>query len=368
LNGGKYYGAGDVLVQPDLARTMERIRRDPKDFYQGETARLLASDMEKHGGLITLADLKNYAVVERKPLTGSYRGFDIITAPPPSSGGIGVLQMLGILEGSGYGKSGAGSAGELHFLAEAMRRYFADRAQYLGDPDFVKVPVSGLLNPRYIAGLRSSISKERATPSAEVKAGNVAAYESAETTHYSIVDAEGNAVAVTYTLNGSYGSGVTATGLGFLLNNEMDDFAAKPGAPNYYGLIQGEANAIQPRKRPLSSMTPTVVLRNGKLHLVLGSPGGPTIINTVLQVMVNVLDFGMNVQAATDFPRIHHQWLPDELRVENGVSPDTAALLEERGHRVRMVGGMGEVAAILWDGEWLQGAADSRADGTAEGY
>lgn len=365
---GKYYEPGELLVQPELARTLDRIRRQgAKGFYEGETARLLAADMERHGGLIALADLKNYRAVERKPLEGKYRGYEILTAPPPSSGGIGILQMLGVLEGSGYEKSGAGSAVTVHFLAETMRRYFADRAQYLGDPDFVKVPVSGLLNPRYIAGLRQSIT-DRATPSAEVKAGDLARYESAETTHYSIVDTEGNAVAVTYTLNGSYGSGVTAAGLGVLLNNEMDDFTAKPGAPNYYGLIQGEANAVAPRKRPLSSMTPTIVSKDGKLYMVLGSPGGPTIINTVLQVIVNVLDFGMNIQEATDQPRVHHQWLPDELRVEGGFSPDTVKLLEARGHKIRTVSSQGEVAAILWDGQWLLGAPDSRTDCTAEGF
>jgi len=369
LRDGKYYEPGETLAQPELGATLERIRRDgAQGFYAGRTAALLAADMARHGGAITLDDLKNYAVVERRPLEGAYRGYDIITAPPPSSGGIGVLQMLAVLEGSGYEKSGAGSAAELHFLAEAMRRYFADRAQYLGDPDFVQVPVAALLDKRYTARLRQSIRADRATPSTEVRAGDLAPYESGETTHYSIVDAEGNAAAVTYTLNGGYGCGVTATGLGFLLNNEMDDFAAKPGTPNTAGLVQGERNAIQPRKRPLSSMTPTIVLRGGKLYLVAGSPGGPTIINTVLQVLVNVLDFGMNVQEAVDWPRIHHQWLPDELRVEKAVSPDTVALLEGRGHRVRMVSAMGEVAAILWDGEWLQGAADSRSDGTAEGY
>lgn len=365
LRGGRYYEPGELLVQPELARTLERIgKHGGADFYRGETARLLAADMRRNGGLITLRDLRNYQPVERKPLTGSYRGYDILTAPPPSSGGIGILQMLGVLEGTGYEKSGAGSAASLHIMAEAMRRYFADRARYLGDPDFVDVPVSRLLDKRYIAALRASIG-DRATPSAGVK-GMPA--ESAETTHYSIVDAEGNAVAVTYTLNGGFGCGVTAAGLGFLLNNEMDDFAAKPGAPNYYGLVQGEANAIQPRKRPLSSMTPTIVLRNGRLYLVVGSPGGPTIINTVLQTLVNVIDYRMNIQEATDFPRIHHQWMPDELRMERGFSPDTVALLEKRGHKIRNVNSMGEMAAILWDGEWLQGAADSRCECTAEGY
>lgn len=369
LKDGRFYEPGEMLVQPELARTLDRIRRQgARGFYEGETARQLAADMEKHGGLITEADLKNYQPVERKPLTGSYRGYGIVSAPPPSSGGIGILQMLGVLEGSGYEKTGAGSAAAYHYLAETMRRYFADRAKHPGDPDFVKVPVSGLLDPRYILRLRQSIARDRATPSTEVRAGEMPAGESTETTHYSIVDPEGNAVAVTYTLNASYGNGVTASGLGFLLNNEMDDFSAKPGSPNLFGLVQGEANAIQPRKRPLSSMTPTIVLRDGKLYLVLGSPGGPTIINTVLQVLVNVLDFGMNVQEATDFPRIHHQWLPDELRVERGISPDTLALLESRGHRLRPVTAIGEMAAILWDGQWLQGAPDSRTSCTAEGF
>jgi len=369
LRDGKPYEAGDLFVQPDLARTLERIRREgAKDFYQGETARLLVADMASHGGLITAADLKDYAVAERQPLTGTYRGFQIISAPPPSSGGIGILQMLGVLEGSGYEKSGAGSAAELHFLAETMRRYFADRAAFLGDPDFVANPLNKLLDKTYITRLRQSIDPEHATPSAQIHAGKPPGSESTQTTHFSIVDAGGNAVAVTYTLNGLYGDGVTVPGLGFLLNNEMDDFAAKPGEPNIYGLVQGEANAIQPRKRPLSSMTPTILARNGKLDLVLGTPGGPTIINTVLQVLVNVVDFGMNVQDAVDFPRIHHQWLPDQLIMERGFSPDTIALLEARGHKIRIVNSIGEVAAIESHDGWLEGAADPRTEGAAKGY
>ncbi len=369
LRDGKLYEAGETLVQPDLARTLRRIQEQgARDFYEGETARLLAADMEKHGGLITLADLKDYAVVERNPLTGSYRGYYIITSPPPSSGGAGILQMLGVLEGSGYEKSDAGSAAELHFLAETMRRYFADRAAWMGDPDFVKMPLASLLDPAYIAQLRKSIDLEHATPSSQIRAGKGPGPESSETTHYSIVDADGNAVAVTYTLNFPYGDAVTVPGLGFLLNDEMDDFTAKPGSPNGFGLVQGEANAIQPRKRPLSSMTPTIVTRGGKLALVVGTPGGPTIINSVLEVLVNVVDFGMNVQDAVDFPRIHHQWLPDRLVMENGFSPDTIALLKARGHQVKMVRGMGEVAAIEARDGWLEGAADPRTEGTAKGY
>ena len=368
LRDGKPYEAGETFVQPELARTLQRIREQgARDFYEGETARLLAADMERHGGLVTLADLRDYAVVERQALTGSYRGYDIITAPPPSSGGPGILQMLGVLEGSGYEKSGAGSAAELHYLAETMRRYFADRAASMGDPDFVKVPLAGLLDPAYIAQLRKSIDPEHATPSSQIHGKRLGA-ESSETTHYSIVDAEGNAVAVTYTLNFGYGDGVTAPGLGFLLNDEMDDFAAKPGGPNAFGLVQGEANAIQPRKRPLSSMTPTIVTRGGKLDLVLGTPGGPTIINSVLQVLVNVVDFGMNVQDAVDWPRIHHQWLPDQLVMERGFSPDTIALLRARGHQVKIVGGIGEMAAIQARDGWLEGAADPRTEGAAKGY
>jgi gamma-glutamyltranspeptidase/glutathione hydrolase len=367
---GRYFEMGEKLVQPELGATLARIaRHGARDFYEGETARRLAHDMARHGGLITLADLKQYQVVERTALRGSYRGYELFTAPPPSSGGVGVLHMLQVLEGSGYAKTGAGSAAAIHYLAEAMRRFFADRARYFGDPDFVKVPVKTLLSRSYAEGRRASILPDRATPSAEISAGPVPAGETSETTHYSVVDAEGNAVAVTYTLNGSYGSGVTPAGLGFLLNNEMDDFTAKPGVPNAYGLIQGEANAIQPRKRPLSSMTPTIVTRHGKLYLVLGSPGGPTIINTVLLVLLNVLDFDMDVQQAVDWPRFHHQWMPDELRVERtGFSPDTLELLRVRGHQLKITGQQGDVAAIQVRDGWLLGAADPRGEGTARGY
>jgi gamma-glutamyltranspeptidase / glutathione hydrolase len=368
LRDGRPYQLGDILVQPELARTLGRIRKlGAREFYEGETARLLAADMARHGGLITAADLRDYKVVERAPLAGTYRGYGVITAPLPSSGGVGILQMLGVLEGSGYDKSGAGSAAELHFLAETMRRFFADRAN-MGDPDFVSVPVAHLLDKPYIARLRQSIDLQHATPSSEIRAGHPPAAESSQTTHYSIVDAEGNAVAVTYTLNGGFGDGVTVPGLGFLLNNEMDDFAAKPGSPNLYGLVQGEANAIQPRKRPLSCMTPTMVTRDGRLRLVLGTPGGPTIINSVLQVLLNVVDFGMNVQDAVDWPRIHHQWLPDQLVMERGFSPDTIALLKARGHHIRIVNSMGEVAAIEAGDGWLEGAADPRTEGLAKGY
>ncbi|MBM3745551.1 MAG: gamma-glutamyltransferase, partial [Acidobacteria bacterium] len=333
LKDGAYWEPGERLAQPELAATLKRIAGSgARDFYEGETARRLVAAMRANGGLWTAADLAGYAVVERKPLTGRYRSYEIIGAPPPSSGGVGILGMLGMLEGTGYEKPGAGAAASIHYVAEVMRRYYADRAEYLADPDFARVPVAGLLDPAYLARRRQSIDPERATPSARVSAGRppgeegvketadrrnrLSHEESSETTHYSVVDAEGNAVAVTYTLNGGYGCGVTPPGVGFLLNNEMDDFAVKPGAPNYYGLIQGERNAIAPRKRPLSSMTPTIVLRDGNLYLVAGSPGGPRIISTVLQVLLNVLDFGMNIQEAADWPRFHHQWLPDKLLME----------------------------------------------------
>jgi gamma-glutamyltranspeptidase/glutathione hydrolase len=370
LNGGLYYEPGDRLLQKDLARTLRRIQTEgSKDFYEGETARRLAADMSAHGGLVTLEDLQQYRVEERRPLAGSYRGFGILTAPPPSSGGVGILQMLGILEPTGYEKSGAGSAASLHMLAEAMRRYFADRSEHLGDPDFVNVPVQTLLSPEYIAARRATIDPDKATPSAAIAPGKPGPEQGANTTHYTIADAEGNVVAVTYTLNGGFGSGVTAAGLGFLLNNEMDDFAVKPGRPNMYGVVQGERNAVAPRRHPLSSMAPTIVTRDGRFWFALGSPGGPTIINTVLEVLVNVIDFKMNIQDAVDWPRIHHQWLPDELRLERGrFSPDTIALLEKRGHRIRFSDTQGEVAAVLSEGGWLQGAADGRVESAAIGY
>jgi gamma-glutamyltranspeptidase/glutathione hydrolase len=369
LRDGRYYEPGELFVQPDLARTLERIAKlGANDFYEGETARLLAQDMKEHGGTITLEDLKDYQAIERQPLTGKYHGYDIVTSPPPSSGGIGILQMLGMLDGTGYEKGGAGSAMVVHYMTEAMRRYFADRAVLLGDSDFVKVPTAALLDPAYIARLRASIDPERATPSSEVHALVLTAHESNETTHYTVADGDGNIALVTYTLNGGYGSKVTAKGLGFLLNNEMDDFSANPGKPNMFGLMQGEANAIQPRKTPLSSMVPTIVLKDGKPYLALGSPGGPTIIDTVLEVIVNVLDFHMNVQDAVNWPRFHHQWMPDQLSMENGYSPDTVALLEKRGYTIRRVGAQGECAAILLENGWLAGAADPRSEGTARGY
>lgn len=368
-NNGKFYEPGDLLVQPELARVLERIqKKGADDFYLGETAQLLAKQMAANGGLISLEDLKNYQPVERVPLQGSYRGYQIIAPPPPSSGGIGILQMMQVLEKSGYEKQGPGSAQSIHWGAEAMRRFYADRAEFLGDPDFWKVPVKQLTDARYADKLRAEIDPARATNSDAVKAGNLQPYESLETTHFSIVDKEGNAVALTYTLNGSYGSAVTVPGLGILMNNEMDDFSAKPGTPNMFGAIGGEANAIQPGKRPLSSMTPTIVTQNGKLKLVVGAPGGTRIITSVMQTILNVLDFKMNMQDAVNAPRYHHQWRPDRLQVERGVNPDTVRLLESMGHKVEVVGSICEMAAIAIEEEgWLAGAADPRVEGKAAG-
>jgi gamma-glutamyltranspeptidase / glutathione hydrolase len=372
LKDGAYYDWQETFKQPELARTLDRIAHlGPADFYDGETARIIASETAKNGGLITLADLHNYQAVERTPLEGDYKGYHIITSPPPSSGGVGVLQMLAILNGTGYEKFGAGSAVSYHYIAEAMRSYFADRSKYLGDPDFVNVPVAALLAPEYIASRRATIRPDSATPAEQIAPGLTGAGEGSNTTHYSIVDPEGNAVAVTYTLNNGYGSGVTVPGTGFLLNDEMDDFAAKPGEPNMFGLVQGENNAIAPGKRPLSSMTPTIILKDGKPFMVLGAPGGPVIITAVLQVVLNVIDFGMNPQDAVDFPRIHDQWKPDRLDTESTVSPDTIAQLQHMGYQTRTAdpGEKARVEVILISDGWLQGAVDGRgAGGKAEGY
>ena len=370
--GGRFFDVGDTLVQADLGRTLQRMAtHGPNEFYEGETATRFAEEMAKHGGLITAADLKNYKAIERTPLQGTYKNYTVITAPPSSSGGTAILEMLGILEGTGYEKGGPGSASAIHYMAEAMRRAYADRNEYLGDPGFVKNPIEGLLDKAYLTKLRSTIDPVKATPSAQVKPGQPNGTEKMETTHYSVVDAEGNAVAVTYTLNGGYGNGITVPGLGFLLNNEMDDFSAKPGTPNMFGLVQGERNAIAPGKRPLSSMSPTILVKDGKLFMTVGAPGGSRIPTAVLQVILNVVDFGMNVQDAIDWPRVHHQWLPDRLSLERGISPDTVDILKSRGYDVDYNPGvvLAQTAAIVSDGGWLQGGSDGRsAAGKAVGY
>ena len=374
LNGGKFYKEGDVFRQPDLAATFARLQRGgPNEFYEGQTAKLIVADMKANKGLMTLADLSGYVARERQPLRASYRGYDVVSMPPPSSGGAVLIEMLNILEGYDLRKLDSSSSERYHLMAEAMRRAFADRAEFMGDADFVKVPVAGLIDKSYAAKLRRTINADRASTSVEISAGQPTGYESEETTHFTVVDAEGNAVANTYTLNNSYGSAVVAKGTGIILNDEMDDFAAKPGTPNMYGLIQGERNAVAPRKRPLSAMTPTFVLRkDGGLWFTVGSPGGPTIINTALCVITNVIDYGMNIQQAIDFPRIHHQWLPDELIFEPyGLSGDTQKALLALGHRLARPRYLGDAEGIMIEektGVRLGATDPRRSDGLAVGY
>jgi gamma-glutamyltranspeptidase/glutathione hydrolase len=372
LPGGRALEAGTRFVQKDLARTLRLIAARGEDaFYRGEIAGLIVSEMQRTGGLITKADLVGYVPIERQPLTGTYRDYGVTAFPPVSSGGVALIQLLNILEGFPLAESGPNSSRTIHVMAEAEKRVYADRAEWLGDPAFFKVPLAGLLSKRYAVQRRASMDMTRATPSREVRPGSANDFESAQTTHYSIVDAEGTAVSTTTTLNGWFGSGQIVRGAGFLLNNEMDDFSAKPGVPNMYGLVGGEANAVAPRKRMLSSMTPTIVTRNGKSFLVVGSPGGSRIITTVLQVIVNVIDHGMNVQEAVDAPRFHHQWLPDEIRLERqGFPADVVSALTALGHQTSVQPDMGDVHAIMIDpktGARL-GASDPRMNGRTLGY
>jgi gamma-glutamyltranspeptidase/glutathione hydrolase len=379
---GNYYQPGELLRQPELARTLERIAKNPDDFYRGAMARELAAAIHKGGGLVTAADLAAYEVKEREPIRGSYRGYDIISAPPPSSGGVALIEILNILEGFELAKLGNRSGSAIHLEAEAFRRAFYDRADFLGDPDFAKIPVAQLIDKKYAAGWRDSIDPSHASVSKDLKrpafaelervaqSRTVAIREPENTTHYSVVDAEGNAVSVTTTLNDSFGSRVTAEGLGFLLNDEMDDFAAKQGVPNAYGLIQGPANAIGPGKRPLSAMTPTIVLKDGKLVLVLGSPGGPTIITTVANILIGVVDFSLDIAEAVNAPRFHHQWLPDEIFIEDRLSPDTMNVLRSKGYKLNVRHFWGDGECIMIDpktGERL-GESDGRNNGKAVGY
>jgi gamma-glutamyltranspeptidase/glutathione hydrolase len=365
------YAVGEVFKQPDLARTLERIRdQGPAGFYEGETAALIENEMKAGGGLITRDDLKDYRAKKRVPLRGSYRGHDVIAIPPPSSGGTALVEMLNLLEPHDLRAMGFGSAAYLHLLAESMRRAFADRARYLGDPDFAtQMPIARLISKPYAAEVGRSIRPERASVSSPTSFLWPA--ETHETTHLSVADAARNAVALTYTLEQSYGSCIVVPGAGFLLNNEMGDFNAGPGLTDAEGLIGTEPNLARPRARMLSSMTPTVLAKDGRLFMVTGSPGGRTIINTVLQTILNVVDFGMNVQEAVDAPRIHHEWLPDRLEHERwGFSPDTLALLASRGHALAEVPDQGIVEAIAYDAkqDLLEGASDRRApDGAAVG-
>ncbi len=380
LHDGKMWNEGDRLVQPELARTLARLQKDgPREFYEGETAKLIAADMKTHDGLITLEDLKSYKPAEREALRGHYRGFEIITMPPPSSGGATLLQMLNVLQNDDLASLGYSSAAADHLVIEAMRRAFADRASFFGDPDFTSVPVASLISLAYAKKQRAAIDAVKATPSAQIAVDRPVPTESDHTTHFTVVDKDGNVVSNTYTLNLLYGSGVTVKDAGILLNNEMDDFTSKPGVPNAFGLIQGEKNAIAAHKRPLSSMTPTIVLKDNQFFMALGSPGGPTIINSVLQTLLNVIDFHMDLQSAVDAPRFHMQWQPDEVVYEpRCFSPDTEALLRSRGYNFRSTletkapsPTMGDVEAVMIEpGTGVRlGAADPRnEDSAALGY
>lgn len=391
---GDYYKPGEIFRQPDLARTLERIADKPDDFYHGSLARELAAAMQKGGGLITADDLAHYEVKEREAVRGTYRGYEVISAPPPSSGGTVLIESLNILEGFDLAKMGDRSAESIHFTIEGFRRAFFDRAEFLGDPDFSRIPVAQLIDKRYAEAWREQIAPTHASPSKELKRPAVFAeleqvaaqhppvgppHESNHTTHYSIVDADGNAVAVTTTINAWFGSRVTADGLGFLMNDEMDDFSSKAGVPNEDGLIQGPANAIGPGKRPLSSMTPTIVAKDGKTVLVLGSPGSSKIITTVANVLMGVVDYGMNIQEAVNAPRFHNQWLPDVVNVEKWFSPDTVNLLRQMGYTVQIgLHDGGEISPYWSDAECIAvdpktgdrlGATDGRnSNGKAMGY
>lgn len=370
LNGGRGWRVGDRFVQPDLAETLARLQAaGPREFYSGETARRIDAAMRANGGLMRLEDLEAYEAVEREPLRGRYRGAEILTVPPPSSGGIALLQMLQMLEGYDVAALGHNTPAGLHLLAEVMRRAFRDRAVFPADPAFAEVPVRGLIDRGYCLGRMADFDPQRATPSARMQPGRPMGGESMDTTHFSVLDAAGNAVSNTYTLNGLFGAAVTVPGTGVLLNNEMDDFTARPGVPNLFGLIQGEANAIAPGKRPLSSMTPTIVLRAGRPFLVLGSRGGPTIITQVLQVLLNVIDHRMPLAEAVEAPRMHHQWMPDRIDLEpDGFSGEIIRALEERGHTVRVwperVGGVQAIQVDPATGR-ATGAADSRKSESA---
>ena len=370
---GEPYTEGEILIQKDLAETLKRISEFGRDgFYKGATAKLIVEEMNRGGGLITLDDLNSYNAKEREVVKSNYKDYEIISMGPPSSGGTAVIQILNILEKYDLKNFGWNSSNYVHTVAEAMRRVYADRAEFLGDPDFTKIPLEWLLSKKYSDSRRESINSDKATPSSEIKHGIAPNYESPQTTHYSVVDKFGNCVSVTTTLNGGFGSYVSVAGAGFLLNNEMDDFSAKPGVPNMFGLVGGEANSIIPEKRMLSSMTPTIVLKNGKPILVIGSPGGATIITTVLQVILNVVEFDMNIRQAIDAPRFHHQWLPDQIFFEkNAISKDAILNLEKMGHKLterKSSSGLAEGIYFDYENNLLLGHSDSRGYGAAIGY
>lgn len=362
--------AGDRLIQHDLGKSLRLIaKHGSAAFYQGEIAELIVAEMKKHNGLISLQDMANYQAIEREPVVGDYRGYQIVSMPPPSSGGIHLLQMLNILESFPLADYGPSSAETIRLLAESAKLAYADRAEFLGDPEFVKIPQQGLISKGYAQQLAQTIQPKRIRSAASVKHGNPQDHESDQTTHYSVVDGQGNMVGVTYTLNLHFGSGIVAEGTGILLNNEMNDFSIKPGVANVFGLIGGEANAIAPGKRPLSSMMPTLVLREGRPWMVTGSPGGARIITTVLQTLVNAIDFGMNPHENAAAPRMHHQWQPDVLRIEKGFSPDTLRLLERLGYDIKLRASMGKTQTIQVDEAGLSGYSDPRnPDGATLGY
>ena len=367
---GSAYQPGERLKQPELARSLKLIAAQGADgFYKGETATKLVKAVNEAGGSMSLQDLANYKAIAREPVKGDYRGYEIVSMPPPSSGGIHIVQILNILEGYPLGDYGQNSAQTIHLMAEAMQLAYADRAEYLGDSDFVNVPASGLTSQAYADKLRTLIDPDKATPAATIKANNPIPYESDQTTHFSIVDKDGNAIANTYTLNFSYGTGLVAEGTGILLNNEMDDFSAKPGTPNGYGLLGGDANAVEANKRPLSSMSPTLVFKDSKPYIVTGSPGGSRIITTVTQIISNVIDHDMNIAEATHAPRIHDQWLPDEIRTEKALNIDTVKKLESMGHTVSPNSTMGSTQSIMITPNGVYGSSDPRiVDAAVVGY
>lgn len=376
-NPGKTYllkdtpwAEGDVLVQQDLAKTLALIRDQGRaGFYAGKTADAIVAEMKSGNGLISKTDLANYHSVWRKPITGKYRNYTIITMPPPSSGGIALMQLLKSVEKYPLHRWGYNADSTVQLIVEAERRVYADRSKYLGDPDFFKVPVDSLLQSSYINQRMSSFNWSAATPSSNIKAGSFAGYESDQTTHFSIVDNAGNAVSITTTLNDSYGSKIFVGGAGFLLNNEMDDFSSKPGTPNMYGLIGGKANSIQPGKRMLSSMTPTIIAKNNKLYMVVGTPGGSTIITSVYQTILNVIEFDMDMQQAVSAKRFHHQWLPDYVDAERGaIAAQTKAWLEKKGYVIKEGRVIGRVDAILKTVKGYQGGADPRGDDAVAGW
>jgi len=360
------YLAGDIFIQEDLANSLVYLQKQGKaGFYQGDIAKKLVAAMEQGDGLITAKDLADYTVKEVAPIRGTFKGYEILTMPPPSSGGVHLIQMLNMLETFNLDGIQQGSAAMIHLQAEIFKRAYADRSTFLGDPDFVQVPSEGLTSKEYAQALSKNIKLNKITPSSAIKAGEPNKYESPDTTHFSVMDAAGNVVSNTYTLNHNYGSGITIPGTGILLNNTMDDFSAKPGSPNSYGLIGGKANAIEANKRPLSSMTPTIVLKDGEPYIATGTPGGSKIITAVFQQLVNVLNYKLNIAEATNAPRVHHQWQPDILYVERNTPSDTIKLLKAQGYTVEVSSSLGSLQSIMKHNGVFLGAADPRRPGSA---